>query len=335
MKSYLFIGGCPRSGTSLLSSLIGNISGVGVVQDLTALYQLKSAALLFAASENGATNEELYGFVLNNSFRCDLRTTQFFDDFLSKSLNQCLNAGTSRPEGRLLRRFLSCMDIFLFHDYNTPDPRKDRSSGSSYLKNIDLDQLLRCDSMRECFLQLLHQSCLHLSDAPTTFSEISLICEKTPENNVAIDVISMLMNGMPYNYINLVRDPVSVFGARKQRVSSGVEDFVAFHKYYSEPAFQLDSCSRFATVRYEDLIQDPVLELKKVFSSLGLSNSYLIPDGLANCISPGKYVKYVGDSIDIDRDKQNRSMVSSDEASYIYEHLSPFCEKYLYGRSAI
>lgn len=335
MTDYLFVGGCPRSGTSLLSALIGNIRGVGVVQDLTAIYQLKNAALRFLAKENGVQDSQLFSLVLNTScFKSDLRTTEFFPQFLSKTLDQCLNGGFSNPEGRLLRTFIGRMDVFLFHDYNKPDPRKDRSSGASYLSPLSISKMLECDSMRECFLSLLHQSCLALAPFPAKelTSEFSLLCEKTPENNVANDVISLLMNGLEYRYINLVRDPVAVYGARKQRVPSGVQDFVNFHYGYAEPAFKFDNNSFFYTLRYEDLVTDPNSELIKAFNALNLEHVLTDSNDLVgDQISPGKYVKYVGSSIDLARDQANRSMVSEDEKFYIYQKLGPFCEKYSYG----
>ncbi len=186
---------------------------------------------------------------------------------------------------------------------------------------------------RDCFRLILEQSALQLASQPVQFQQqsFSILCEKTPENNVANDVVSSLMNGSSYGYINLVRDPVAVFGSRRQRIPIDVQLFVAHYKHYAEPAFPFESNATVTSIRYEDLVRKPDHELQRVFHDLDLSDLVEIPSGLVDGINPLKYAKYVGTSIDPARDKSNRSLVSKEEASYIYKHLHGFCKKNCYG----
>lgn len=326
MKEFLFIGGCPRSGTSLLSSLIGNLEGVAIVQDFTALHQLKRAALRTICVLNQMPSSEHHQAILSGLPKIDLRTTEFFPEFLSLSPEVCLNDFKS-PPGLILRFFIQYMDIFLFRDFNASDPRKDRGQGIKYLENISLNKLLKCETMLDLFVDLLVQASKPLS----ANVDVSLICEKTPENLSNIDVISMLTEPNGYRFLHLVRDPVSVFGARRQRVRCTIEEFVHFFKLYSEPAFKADNCNGFSTIRYEDLIESPAASLTKSIKELGLNNLLFVPEDIGNNVNPGKYKRYVGNSIDNDRDKANRAMVLESEKAQLYQALSEYCEKYSYG----
>ena len=325
-KEFLFIGGCPRSGTSLLSSLLGNLEGVAIVQDFTAIHQLKRAALRTIFVLNQMPSSDHHQAILNGLPKIDLRTTEFFPEFLSLSPEACLNA-FKLPSGLILRFFIQYMDIFLFRDFNISDPRKDRGQGTQYLENISLNKLLRCETMSDLFLELLVQASKTLSNN----DDVSVICEKTPENLSNIDVLSMLTEPFGFRFLHLVRDPVSVFGARRQRVDCTVEEFVHFFKNYSEPAFKAGNCNGFSTIKYEDLIANPVASLNNSIKELGLDKLLSVPENIGSNVNPGKYVKYVGSSIDNTRDKANRAMVSESEKAMIYQGLSEYCEKYSYG----
>lgn len=329
--SYLFIGGCPRSGTSLLSALIGNVTGVGVVQDLCLLFYLKLAALQLMLEADGVSREESQPSTLNICPFFDLRQTELLPRYLSSSLVEVLNS-YGEINGSLFRLHLAWMDKFLFESLNKPDPRKDRGQGSEYLQRINFPELLSSPSMTSALLDVLRMSARPLSAKDSRFSEIDIVCDKTPENLVSLDLIDACFEGDEYRFIHLVRDPVSVFGARRQRlINQTPEAFVSYFKAYSRQSFSTVNCASKAIVRYEDLLANPVLEIKRIFDELSLSSNRCF-DALLGPIVPGKYVNYVGSSIDPCRDMLNRSKVSDVEKSYIYEHLSEFSEEFSYGR---
>ena len=90
-KDFVFIGGCPRSGTSLLSALMGNSSGVGVVQDLSLFFYLKKAALQVMLEANGVPSGESSIKAVNIAWQVDLRQTDFFPSYMSSSVSEALN----------------------------------------------------------------------------------------------------------------------------------------------------------------------------------------------------------------------------------------------------
>ena len=332
MKDFLFIGGCPRSGTSLLSALIGNLPGVGVVQDLCLLHYLKQAALNVMFSLDGESHDIVSILSYAHGPRFDLRGSEFFPAFLNASLEECLNQKES-VNGLILREFFVVMDKFLFYDFNKPDPRKDRGAGASYLQHLDLARLFACPTIADVCVEILVSSAQPLGDAPS--EKVSLVCEKTPENTAALDVIDFVMAEKGFRYLHLVRDPVSVFGARRQRFDDGVNGFCVFFETYSETSFESQHCLAKAPIRYEDILVNPQATLKKAFDNLSLSSYVREFSGFESGINPGKYVSYVGTAVDSGRDLRNREMVSLEEQSYIYETLAPFCEKYSYGPYSI
>ena len=181
--------------------------------------------------------------------------------------------------------------------------------------------------MREALIQTMRQSTLSLSGDSHGEINSLVFCEKAPENVVSIDLIDSVFSSQGYRFLHLVRDPVSVYGSRRQRADNGVEGFVSFFSDYAVPRFEARNCISFATIRYEDIVNNPSQALSVAFDTLGLdvgSQSFEV-------INPGKYVKYVGNSVDASRDLSNRSLVSKDEADYIYGHLSDYCETYGYG----
>lgn len=328
---FLFIGGCPRSGNSLLSTLIGNLGHVGVVQDLTDLHQLKRSALYVMQVANGVQPELADRNSYVHMSKIDLRLTEFFPAFMQASLDDCLNWNTE-TNGKILRHFLARMDTFLFREFNVPDPRKDRRQGSFYLKDLDIKKLLGCGSMSEVFRCLMADSATALHQADNYGSKFSIICEKTPENNANIDVLSLVSQKTGFRFLHLVRDPVSVYGARRQRIkNASLEEFLNFFSSFSEPSQSLDDALSSSSLRFEDMIDKPEAEIRRVVSELKLSHQINVTDGQFSSLNPGKYQKYVGCAIDKSRNSSNFENVSPDEAKIIYNRLAPFCEKYSYG----
>ena len=324
---YLFVGGFPRSGTSLLSSLLGNVSGVAVVQDLCLFYYLKQAALRCMGIANGMNDQEASNWALWNHHQFDLRQTEFIHDFLDNSPLDNLNAPAAL-RGKILRKHVALMDHFLFVDLNISDPRKDRGQGSSYLRNLKLSQILDCGTMVDAYASFLRASAEMLS--VNTGSPIKLVCDKTPENVNTSDLMDLCFRDDGYRFLLIVRDPVGVFGARRQRTNQSPDAFAEFFKVRAEPLFNMTSCVASAVVRYEDLLKEPESQLSRVFDELN------IPDIAENMyfssgINPGKYAKYVGLRINPGRDVSNRSKVSESEQKIIYEVLGEYSEKFHYG----
>ena len=328
-KNFVFIGGCPRSGTSLLSALMGNFSGVGVVQDLSLFFYLKKAALQVMLEANGVPSSESSIQAVNIAWQVDLRQTDFFPSYLSSSISEALNQ-YDQINGRLLRKHLSLMDAFLFNAMNRPDPRKDRGQGAEYLSKIDLGRLMNSSSMSDALLEVLIDSASPLAKRDENQGAIDVICEKTPENIVSLDVIDSCFAANGFRFIHLVRDPVSVFGARRQRVDSSVEYFAKFFKVYSESIFRPSNCVYSSTIRYEDLVNDCQSEIRRVFSELQLDSERTFVSSPGS-INPGRYISYVGSSVNPERDAANRANVSDEEKKYLYETLGDYCQKYGYG----
>lgn len=329
MKSkFLFVGGCPRSGTSLLSSLIGNISGVGVVQDLCLMFYLKRVCLEVMYRANGLPVQDCSLYAVNTVHSIDLRKTEFFPAYLDNTFSQSLN-DYHGINGSILRKHISAMDDFLFSSLNATDPRKDRGQGCDYLRKIDFNTLLDSGSMSEVLLKTLNISSTSLID-PLDSTSVDLVCDKTPENIVALDVIDQCFNVPSFYFLRIVRDPVSVFGSRRQRIQSSAEDFVTFFRIYAYMHFSMKNCISQAVIRYEDLLIDSCSAVHAAFDQLGLSLNRNFKQ-LTNSMNPGKYLKYVGFEVDSKRDTANRNMVSDSEKNYIYEHLSDFCQEFGYG----
>ena len=239
-----------------------------------------------------------------------------------------MNRKTS-VQGLILREFFAAMDSFLFDSYNKSDPRKDRGLGASYLQCLDLAKLFACPTIACACVEILTSSAKSLGNDSS--DEFSLVCEKTPENTAALDVIDLVMAEKGFRYLHLVRDPVSVFGARRQRFDNGLDGFCVFFEAYSKASFERHHCLAKALIRYEDIVHSPQASLKKAFDSLNLSSYVQEFSWFESGINPGKYVSYVGSAVDPERDRLNREIVSQEERSYIYETLAPFCEKYSYG----
>ena len=330
---YLFIGGSPRSGTSLLSALIGNLPGVAVAQDLCLFFYLKLAAIkvMLRTQKVPLSEAELPLHAGNMAPSFDTRLTEFFPEFLNSSLEDSLNQFSSQISGKVLREFISLMDTFLFCDLNRPDPRKDRGQGASYLKCIDIPELLDKQSMKQVLQSVLESSATSLCGSG--HSAPNIICDKTPENLACIDVIDQVMSQNGFKFLHLLRDPVSVFGARRQRVDTVVDDFIEFFRVYSEPSALTENCNSFATIRYEDILIDPASAIRSVVKGLGLSGltDEVSFDKLSKNINPGKYISYVGQKIDPQRDLDNRALVNKEEQEFIYQELASYCEKYSYG----
>ena len=208
---YLFIGGAPRSGTSMLSSLVGNISGIRVAQDLCLFFYLKKAFLRVALQNQGIRDHrQLESCLFRAVALNDISSMSFLEPYLSASTEEVLNS-KSEFIGEVLRTHLSYLDGFLFSSLNVPDPRKDRGQGFSYIKALDFNAILGSSSMREALIEAMRQSTLSLSDNLCGENDSLIFCEKAPENVVAIDLIDSVFGLHGYRFLHLVRDPVSVY----------------------------------------------------------------------------------------------------------------------------
>ena len=141
---YLFICGCPRSGTSP-SALIGNISGVGIVQDLCLMFYLKKAALQIMLEANGVPEGQTP--LCNMAPTFDLRSTEFF-----MQCNVCFKS-YFEIEGRLHRSSFFIYGLFSV-PLNSPDPRKDRG------QELNICASDRVDVIRLLALEVLKNVCL-------------------------------------------------------------------------------------------------------------------------------------------------------------------------------
>ena len=315
----------------MLSALLGNVPGVGVVQDLCLLYYLKQACLQVLCEEKGIKEKDMLMHSFKAHSRLDLRATEFIYDFLRASPVELLNSPTML-KGKILRRHISLMDEFLFTHLNIDDPRKDRGQGASYLKSIDFGKLLKYGSMVDAYNFILESSATPLSGGE--YDSIDLICDKTPENLISLDLIELCSNDVGYYFLHLVRDPVAIFGSRRQRVDISAEMFSDLFAERSMPLFEKRCCIASSVVRYEDLLVDSSSELVRVFGELKLHQLASKATSLSE-INPGKYKKYVGKRVDPARNASNIAQVSEAEREIIYQKLSGYCQAFGYGPCSV
>jgi len=211
-----------------------------------------------------------------------------------------------------------------FRGFSANDPRKDRYHGSRYLSCLD-SEIYANNQCSDTYLDLFHRFlflfCQHYF--PEKSSSSHLFCgEKTPENLFSIDLIRFLYPKA--KFLCVVRDPVAIFGAKKERFGWSAEKFAqAIHLEFIWLKFMRESIK---VIRYEDMVASPENVLGECLefllpASMTSSSAEILDSSKTFNLSPGVYEKYVGNSIDPARDISNIAKVDDTEKKYLYDAL--------------
>ena len=156
--------GAPRSGTSLLSSLIDRHPNVRIAHDTGLYYYLKFALieiLYLKQAKKDLTFLQGYNSLPLNS----LADQQLVDEFLKKKPRIILSLQPSNQFRRIFDQYLFRLWSFWTHDFNVPDPTKDRNKAGIFLECIDISKLLDTSSMKELILEYQNANRINQSGA--------------------------------------------------------------------------------------------------------------------------------------------------------------------------
>lgn len=336
-----FVGGFARSGTSLLTSILNASPHIFCAQDTGFM---TSAKFSYASMVRDREPDSLLPFiekpfsifphggsdVVGFSMSRFVNIEQFNHIDLLSALNQepfslSLGGFVGKDVAVYTNRILyGYLFELWFRGFSANDPRKDRYHGSHYLACLDSEIYAnnQClDNYLDLFHRFLFLFCQHYF--PSKSSSAHLVCgEKTPENLFSIDLIRFLYPEA--KFLCVVRDPVAIFGAKKERFGWSVEQFAqATYLEFIWLKFMKESIK---VIRYEDMICTPedvlseCLEFLLPASAIGSPDKKFTSPELFS-LSPGVYEKYVGSSIDVTRDLANISNVNDAEKKYLYEAL--------------
>ena len=305
-----FIVGIPRTGTSLLSSLINSHPNIYCAQDSGIYSEFSNAMTILVTHQkriNGSlTEDEAKHFVptLNEAF--------------GEMLKQKVISNTDNESKQLLCVYITNLFRFYIYDFSKPDPRKDRDTGQRYLELINLDELfLKVSTESLNFVDVFNILVGFLANDRS--QGCTLVGEKTPLGVTKIDYLKSIYPKA--KYINIIRHPFGYYGSRSQRVRTSTLD----HCHFYRDCYQnMDTNNANAiTVKYEDLISHTQQEIGRIMSFLGVESC-----NLSDGFEPGVYNKYVGKNIDKQRDINNVNNVDSADRKIIEDSLWDIIEKY-------
>lgn len=304
--------GAPRSGTSLLSSLISSNKQVSIAHDSGVFFFLKHAIACFLTNRIGGrgVNE---AFVWNSLYRNNFLDNQqikgSLENLFQSSIADILEGKSLDKE--LLEDYMKRLWSFWVNDFNIPDPTKDRNKYRYFLESINPQELLSANSFRESmskYLKLLASCGSSQSDGP-----IVVYGEKTPENCVCGDLITIYNPDI--KAIHIKRNPISLYGAKKRRgTHDSPEKFAEWYSVFSKH-YYFKSNNVF-TLNYADLIAKPLDILNQIYFFIGLPGSENI-----DLMPPSVYRNYVGTKIDPSREEYLLNLVEESEKTIILDCL--------------
>ena len=311
--------GAPRSGTSLLSSLIDRHPKIRIAHDTGLYYYLKFALIeiiyLMQAKKDLTFSQGYNSLPLNN-----LADQQIVDQFLKKKPRILLSLQPSDQFRRILDQYLFRLWSFWTRDFNAPDPTKDRNKAGIFLECIDIRKLFDTSSVKELILE--YQSLLIASinqEQPEQYDDTILIGEKTPDNNSCGDIINKFNPNT--KVVEIIRNPCTLYAARKRRgLTSKIESFVAWHQLFATTRYFDES--QVMTVRYEDLVSETEKMLNQIYQFLDLP-PYKEENSQASTSTASQmlYSKYVGTKVDKQRDQTLHDLLSESEINEIKEKI--------------
>jgi len=300
-----FVVGPPRTGTSLLTVVLNARPDIAIAQDTSVFSEFKNAAVTFEHIQQNKYDGLVHPLISFNQ-----QSTAMI-----KSLR--LNFSSER---HMLLMGLYFSGLLKFHARDTfvDDPRKDRGTGIRYLQGIDFtkiyERLARDEvPVREIFNYIIHRIITKAG------LKGSFIGEKTPSHAL----LSIFLADIYENakFINIIRNPITFIGSRRQRLDTTIERHCYYYNYNIEQ--MLDNPERAIFVRYEDLLSDADKQCRRIHKFLGLREAEL--DG---SLDAGVYPKYVGSKVDPDRDRKNLEFTSEQEREEIKSRLAHIYEKF-------
>ncbi len=267
------------------------------------------------AKKNLTFSQGYNSLPLNN-----LADQQIVNQFLKKKPRTLLSLQPSDQFRRILDQYLFRLWSFWTHDFNAPDPTKDRNKANIFLECIDIRKLLDTSSMKELILE--YQNLLIASinqESPEQYDDTILIGEKTPDNNCCGDIINKFNPNT--KVVEIIRNPCTLYAARKRRgLVSNVESFVAWHQLFATTRYFVEG--QIMTIRYEDLVSETEKTLSQIYQFLGLTSFKDENNQLTTSIASQMiYSKYVGTKVDIQRDQALRDLLTESEINEITEKI--------------
>jgi len=301
----IFIVCPPRSGSSLLTVLLNSHSQIAIAQDTSVFSSFKTAIAL--------TNQACEGkkIVTVNHPLGEL-TPETVEKLKVTTLH------SYNEEHRvIIYYYLKTLENFHSVDTFKADPRKDRGFGKKYLDYIDFESIVDRFKTEGIFAKEIFNSIIHYIIKGVGIKG-TVLGEKTPSHVADSNFILSLYENS--KIINLVRNPISLIGSRRQRVDALIDNHCL---YYNICVRHMVDSPRTMFVKYEDILTDPGQVCKNIHTFLGLEQEDL-PENLESTIYP----KYVGLKVDPERDKENFNRVAEEERVLIRQCCNEAFERF-------
>ena len=263
---------CPaRAGSSLLTVLLNSHSKIAIAQDTSVFSCFKNAIGMMHRTRLGkAANPDYHPLIElppDTVERLKIKSLQYCDE----------------KDRLVLFFYLKFLEQFHSVDTLKTDPRKDRGFSRKYHEYIDFESVINKFEnggifAKEIFNLIIHHIIKGVGIKGTVFGE------KTPSHVVHSKLILSLYENS--KIINLIRNPISTIGSRRQRVEASIENHCTYFNICMN--YMVDS-PRTMFVKYEDILSDPGQVCKNIHSFLGLE-----PEDLPVNLESTIYPKYVG-----------------------------------------
>ena len=301
----IFIVCPPRTGSSLLTVLLNSHSQIAIAQDTSVFSSFKTAVALMNQARAGKK-----GIAVDHPLQ--KLSAETVDYLKVEPLNY------SNEDHRLIiYYFLKNLEKYHSLDSFKADPRKDRGFGIKYLEYIDFESIIYKFKNGGIFAKEIFNLIIH-DILKGVGIEGAVLGEKTPSHVADSKLILSLYENS--KIINLVRNPISTIGSRRQRVDASIEDHC---KYYNKCFSYMIDSTRTMFVKYEDILSNPGQVCKNIHSFLGLE-----PEDLPEDLESGIYPKYVGLKVDPERDKENFKRVTEEERVFIRQCCKETFERF-------
>ncbi len=301
----IFIVCPPRSGSSLLTVLLNSHSQIAIAQDTSVFSSFKTAMALTNQAREGkkiVTVDHPLGELTPKTVE-KLKTATLYSYNVEHRL--------------MLYYYLKALEKFHSVDTFKADPRKDRGFGKKYLDYIDFESIVDRFKTEGIFAKEIFNSIIHHIIKGVGIKG-TVLGEKTPSHVADSNFILSLYENS--KIINLVRNPISTIGSRRQRIDDSMENHCL---YYIVCLSHMVDSPRTMFVKYEDILSDPGQVCKSIHTFLGLE-----PEDLPENLESGIYPKYVGLKVDPERDKENFKRVTEEERVLIRQCCKETFEKF-------
>jgi len=300
----IFIVCPPRTGSSLLTVLLNSHSKIAIAQDTSVFSAFKVAVSM---------NQDRIG-------KDDIIAHHPLEELTPKTVEKLkvTSLHSYNEEHRLIiYHYLKALEKYYSVHTFKADPRKDRGFGKKYLDYIDFESIVNRFKTEGIFAKEIFNSIIHYIIEGVGI-EGTVLGEKTPSHVADSKLILSLYEHA--EIINLVRNPISYFGSRRQRIDDSIENHCL---YYNTCLSLMVDSPRTMFVRYEDILSDPGQVCKSIHTFLGLE-----PEDLPENLETSIYPKYVGLKVDPERDKENFEQVTEEERVFIRQCCKETFERF-------